>query len=156
MNIYEKQKKITYLLAGLIAACVAGGCAKEADTSSYKDMTTEQIEDSLGTGATKTGKDTYKVYGGVVKLCDYKNMELRQYTYKMTDEYLKEKAESYMKENAYYDEITTDIESGDFLTCKLNVTAEGKTIEDYSGDERTVSVGESDFGDPPYRLQSDR
>lgn len=143
----KNKKKITYLLAGLLAACVAGGCTKEADTSSYKDMTTEQIEDSLGTGATKTGKDTYKVYGGVVKLCDYKNMELRQYTYKMTDGYLKEKAESYMKENAYYDEITTDIESGDFLTCKLKVTAEGKTIEDYSGDERTVSVGESDFGD---------
>ena len=122
-------------------------CGCESNTDDYADMTTEEIEDSMGVTAEKTGTNTYKVYGGVMDLCDYDGIALTTYTYKLTDDYLKEKSEEYMKSNTYYEEISTDIQSGDYLTCELSVSADGKEIEDYSGDERTISVGESDFGE---------
>lgn len=132
------------MMSVFLCGCEQNNNSVNADTS---ELTTEQMEDALGTKAEHKGGNTYAVYGGVVTLCAYKGMDLKKYTYKMTDEYMKSQAESYMKGNTYYEKVTGEIETGDYLECKMTVTVDGNPVEDYTGDNISLSVGESEFGE---------
>ena len=143
----SKKVSVIFLAAATVIMGLTGCGSDSAGPGKENiEITTEEMEDALGTEAKHKIGDTYEVYGGVVTLCDYEGIDLIQYTYKMTDEYMKEQAEVYMKNNAYYEEVTDDIAEGDVLKCKIKVTIDEKTIDDYTDDNMSVSVGNSKFG----------
>lgn len=82
-------------------------------------------------------------YSDYVKLCDYKGVDATKVVFEITDAQVQEEIEMYLYDEATYDVVTNrGVEKGDYANIDYIATWEGEELEDYSGEEEDIMVGE--------------
>lgn len=98
------------------------------------------------TGCGKSASSNYLLdekYSDYVKLCDYKGVDATKVVFEITDAQVQEEIEMYLYDEATYDAVTDrGVEVGDYVNIDYTATWEGEELEDYSGEDEDIMVGE--------------
>ena len=98
------------------------------------------ITTMTGCGTKYISKEDYSKY---VELCDYKGIEASKVSYQVTDEEVQEQVEENLYDYADYETITDrPVQKGDYVIVTYTATKNGEEVEDYSGEEEEILVGE--------------
>lgn len=83
-------------------------------------------------------------YSKYVKLCDYKDVEADNVTFEVTDDEVQEQIESEIYEKYTTYDVITDrgAEVGDYVMITYDAKIDGKAMEDYSGEDEEILLGE--------------
>ncbi len=78
-----------------------------------------------------------------VDLCDYKGVEATKVSYQVTDEDVQEQINEELNMNADYETITDrGVQKGDYVIVSYKASRNGEELQDYSGEEEEILVGE--------------
>ncbi|MCM1497485.1 MAG: FKBP-type peptidyl-prolyl cis-trans isomerase [Clostridium sp.] len=96
-----------------------------------------------GCGEGEVGYSPDKGYAGYVKLCDYKGLEATKVIYEVTDDEVQEEIEYTLYDYVDYETITDrGVQEGDYANITYDAVMDGESVEEYSGEDEDVLVGE--------------
>lgn len=114
------RKNILFLMVGIMSLSMLTGCTGKA--SKYLPDVN---------------------YDKYIDICEYKGVPARKIVFEISEEEVQDAIMEEMYEYATYDEITDrGIEVGDYANIDYKATMDGKEVEDYSGSDEDILVGE--------------
>ena len=155
-----------YIVLVLCVICILSGCSNDwssmnASGGEPNGSTTDtEMADAMSTsydfdGATPTSEfdddeaskseGVITIYGGQMKLGDYKGLDLVKEITVITDEYVENQIAGVLRNYSDYYEADV-VQNDDFVTYESEVYCNDTLMEDYSGDNCTINVGDRGLG----------